>query len=332
MRIGVNGSGGLPSKPDAELADALDALSRPPAPVRMPPVPLRLRVRTSPALRAVIPARLALARAERHARAAWEREDGEREDVIAAMEIAIGASARAHELEPLARARLIEVHIERALFWRPWPTMKIDAESAARVRSAFAAQRGLIASACHLGAYHRTTSAFAAMGYVPYAVSGAWFFERPSADYWGRRLARWRRGIKSRPVLATKSYPVLRALLERGELVYNMFDVRGSQETRFLGRRAMLAGGTARLAVETGALVLPVRAYRRGPHVWLEAGTALDPREYPGRAQLHDALAAVHERLILADPAALEDPRTLGWVDEPPAERPAPPAELPGAS
>lgn len=148
----------------------------------------------------------------------------------------------------------------------------------------------------------------------------------------GRRLARWRRGIKSRPVLATKSYPVLRALLERGELVYNMFDVRGSQETRFLGRRAMLAGGTARLAVETGALVLPVRAYRRGPHVWLEAGTALDPREYPGRAQLHDALAAVHERLILADPAALEDPRTLGWVDEPPAERPAPPAELPGAS
>jgi lauroyl/myristoyl acyltransferase len=74
----------------------------------------------------------------------------------------------------------------------------------------------------------------------------------------------------------------------------------------------MLAEGNAQLAVRADAIVLPVRARRVGHRVWVDVAKPFDPRELTVD-QLHDALAALHERWILENPATMEDPRSIGW-------------------
>ena len=89
----------------------------------------------------------------------------------------------------------------------------------------------------------------------------------------------------------------------------------GRRGTHFLGKPAMLADGTARLALQADALVLPMRTRRAGATVWLDVDAAFDPRDFPSVQALHDALAAHHERSILEFPPAMEAPSTFGWDD-----------------
>jgi lauroyl/myristoyl acyltransferase len=91
------------------------------------------------------------------------------------------------------------------------------------------------------------------------------------------------------------------------------FDVPGPHETAFIGRRISLASGTARLAFETGALVVPVWRARDRWRVLTTAAPAVDPADHASWQELHTALAAIHTRWILARPAALEDPCRWGW-------------------
>ena len=304
----------------AYLARALEAVVRPPAPPRMPPAPLPVRVKTSPWLHGALPPGLAVSRAARRGEAIWDQSVEAREHALAAMETIVTGTSRADELHALARRHLIEEVIGKALFWqRPW-SAKVDAVSAARIRHALSADRGVLLSACHVGAYYRLQCAAPFEARVTYLVPGPWYFQTPSADYWGRRLARWHKGMKSRPVPAKGSFRVIQTLLERGEPVFLFFDMPGPRETRFLGKRTTLAEGSAQLAVRADALVLPVRARRAGHEVWVEAEASIDPRELGGVDGLHDALATLHERWILEDPAAMEDPRNTGWEDGATAE------------
>jgi lauroyl/myristoyl acyltransferase len=210
---------------------------------------------------------------------------------------------------------LAEKEVLKALFWQPWQTAEMDDSSTARLEHALSCGRPLLASSCHLGPFFYSMSVFTSRGHVPYAVAGPWFFEELTPNYWGRRLARWLRGVSDRGERLVRSvgcFPVLEALLEEGEIVRMHFDMPGSRETRFLGKPVALATGTARLAVSTGALILPMRARRVGVRVWTDVGEPLDPRDFDGAGELHDALAARHERWILETPFALEDPRRPG--------------------
>jgi lauroyl/myristoyl acyltransferase len=315
-----SGNGHRPQVADASgyeqgrfLSEALERVTRAPQPPPMPAAPLAIRAKTSPLLHGVLPARLAVSRAARKGQVVWERSAEDRAEALAAMEVVIGASARAGELQELARRHFIERSVDRALFWqRPW-SAKVDALSAFRLREALSGERGVLLSACHTGPYYRLQCAAPFDGRVSYIVPGEWFFVPPSPDYWGRRLARWHKGMRSRPVPAKGSFRVIQALLERGEPVFLFFDMPGPRETHYLGKSAMLAEGSAQLAVRADALVLPVRARRAGHSVWVDVAAPLDPRELTGVDQLHTALAARHEHWILEDPAAMEDPRQIGW-------------------
>ena len=90
------------------------------------------------------------------------------------------------------------------------------------------------------------------------------------------------------------------------------FALPGHGETRFLGKRVMLASGSARLAAAADALVVPVRARRRAHLVSLDVEAPLDPRDFADWQELQGALAAVHERWILELPATMEDPNRDG--------------------
>jgi benzoate-CoA ligase len=295
------------------LARALEAVARQAPAPQMPPAPLAIRVKTSPWLRSVVPVGFALSRAERRGREIWERNAEEREQAIAAMKTILAGTPREQELGELARAWLIEEQIDRALFWEhPW-SARLDAHSTERLGRALAAGRGVILSACHTGPYYRLQCVRELDGPDTYLVPGAWFFEPPSPNYWGRRLARWQKGTHSRLVPAKGSFRVIQALLERGERVLLFFDMPGARETRFLGKPVMLADGTAQLAMRADALVVPLRACREGRHVWVHAAAPLDPREFTDVDQLIDSLAALHERWILERPETMADPRTFGW-------------------
>jgi benzoate-CoA ligase family protein len=297
------------------LASALEAVMRPPAPTPMPPAALPIRIKTSPLLRRVLPTRLAVNRVEQRAKARWEQSPEDRQTALAAMNVVLAGTPREGELEQLAQQHMVEHAVIRALFWaQPW-SANVDRLSAQRMHDAIATNRGVLLSACHIGSFHRLHCAPPLDDRITYIAPGPWFFQTPSADYWGRRLARWHNGMSSRPVPARGSFRVIQALLERGELVFLFFDMPGPRQTQFLGKPVALAEGSAQLALRADALVLPVRARRSGHRVWIDAAAPLDPRELPDVEQLHVALAAVHERWILENPAAMEDPREFGWQD-----------------
>jgi lauroyl/myristoyl acyltransferase len=297
-----------------ELANALASAGRPSPAPRMPPASARIRLKTSPWLRRLLPTRLVVERALRRGQAIWEQSPKARTGAEAAVEAIVAGTRRAHERTELAREHLIESEADRALFWQPWPTARVDAQSSARVRAVVGGSRGVLLSACHFGPYYRTMSVFAAHGRRPYAVAGPWFFEKPSPDYWGRRVARWRRGSCTRLILSKGSFSTVRALLERSELVLVYFDLPGPHQTLFLGKPAMLADGSARLALQADALILPLRARRVGHRAWVDVAEPLDPRDFEDVDELHDALAALHESWILELPAAMADPRSFGWA------------------
>lgn len=294
-----------------ELSAALEAVSRRRTP-RMPPVKLGLRVKTSPPVRGLLPTGLLIARAERRGGALWESSPQDRQRAISAMRAIVAGTSRAGEIEQIAREHLIECEVDRVLFWQPW-SAKIDQRSRALLRTALSADRGVLLSACHLAAYYRSMRALPVKRRQYYMVVAPWYVEEPSHDYWGRRQARFRKGTRGRTVLSTGSYRLLAALLERSECIYVYYDMPGRHETDFLGKTAMLADGTARLAIEADAPVLALRARRVGHHVWVDVAPPLDPREHVSADELHDALALVHERWILEEPAAMADPNSFGW-------------------
>jgi len=302
--------------PRSEELAAVEAIARhcsetPP----MPGGPLGLRVKTSVPLRAIVPARVAVALAERRAARSWEREPQERERALAAMRTLVGDTPRAAELEQLARAHAIESRVKETMFWRPWRTASIEEGSAARLRAALGSGRGVLVSACHQGSLSTQFSVLHAVGASVWVATGRWFFEPPTPDFWGRRIARWWHGVRKRDeryVPTEGSFASLRTLLAHGRTVGIFFDMPGSRTTRFLGKQVPLGSGSARLAKETEALVVPIRARREGDRIWVDVHEPLDAREHPDHERLHEALAAVHERWLLERPAGVEDPNREG--------------------
>jgi lauroyl/myristoyl acyltransferase len=295
---------------DAALAAAAQRSPRP----AMPPVELRVRLKTSPALRRLLPTRIAVARAAATGRARWQDADARR-DALRATHAIVGGTARAEEVEQLAQQRLIEDEVGRTLFWQPWQTTKLDERSAQNLDAAFAPGRPVLLSMCHLGPYFLAMSALTSRGYHEVALAAPWFFEPPGHDYWGRRIARWWRGIyprHERVISTAGGFALYKALLERGETLLIYFDMPGSRSTSFLGKQVMLGSGSSQLAFQTGAVVLPMRARRDGDHVHTDVMAPLDAHDFAGADELHDALAAAHERSILEYPETLEDPNRAG--------------------
>jgi hypothetical protein len=58
---------------------------------------------------------------------------------------------------------------------------------------------------------------------------------------------------------------------------------------------------------------VPIWRARDRWRVFTTAAPAVDPAGHLSWQELHDALAAIHSRWILARPAALEDPCRWGW-------------------
>jgi lauroyl/myristoyl acyltransferase len=300
---------------DVQLATALEAARSPVARCAMPPATgARTRLATNPRIRALLPTSVMVRRAERQARGLWARDAERRARAHIAMAAIVGGTERAHELESLAREHVVEQRVTETLFWQPWGSPSLERDSLAHLGAALDAGRGVLLSSCHSGPYLQGISAVSALGRTTYSAS-SWALGTPTPGSWGRRIVRRREGARAREerlVHSVGSFALLRALLEEGEVVGVFFVMPGSRETRFLGKTVMLASGSARLAVEADALVLPIRTRRVRHRVWVDVAAPLDPREHADDEALHEAIAAVHERWILELPANMEDPNREG--------------------
>ncbi len=221
-------------------------LAMPPQPSpasRMPPANLRVRLKTSPLLRRMFPTRLVLRRAARRANDIFKQSPEVRRETATVMETIVAGTARSDEVAQLAQRYLVERSLDEAYTWQQWASPGTDAESAARLEETLNGDRGVVLSSCHTGPFFTSVPFFNTLGVVPFTVAGPWFFEEPSHDRWGRRLAVWQKRSGSRMILSSGSFPILSALLNRGEVVFLFFDMPGPHETRFLGKPVMLADG-----------------------------------------------------------------------------------------
>ena len=84
------------------------------------------------------------------------------------------------------------------------------------------------------------------------------------------------------------------------------FDVPGSSPTAMAGKQAYLASGTARLAYETGALVVPVLTDDSRPLPEGRVLAPVDASKYGGWQQIHDRLAQLWGDIFLQMPQLME--------------------------
>jgi len=328
------------TEPKGQLEQALARAHAPIELSRRPPASLRVHLLTRPVLRAAVPTPISLAFAQRRGGAAFERDERARERAHATITAIVAGTARAGEVELLAREHLIEAHVRETLFWRPWPTPRLDATSQQRVRECIDSGRPLLFSNCHLGPFYMSGRALCSQlhpqGRQVFTVAAPWLFQPLPPGLWGRRLDRWLRALArndQRLVCSAGSYPLLAALLAQGGSVQLFFDMPGSRATQFLGKPVMLSTGSARLAMQAEALVLPVSQRCEDARIWFDVCAPLDARDFAQHEQLHDALARVHEQRILQTPASLEDPNRAGaWEGQATAhgwQRPRGEAERP---
>ncbi|MFZ2050168.1 MAG: hypothetical protein WB698_12290 [Solirubrobacteraceae bacterium] len=307
------------TQPQTSIAERIAAARHLPSPPKMPPVDLRTRLATSHPIRRLLPTSLMVGRAEAQARVEWESTSKVRADAIEVMSAVLGNTEREGELMQIAPLYVEELKVHETLFWQPWPFPSLDQPSRERLQRAIDSKRGAVLSGCHFGQWFLLSSAVRAVGGFSFALGGAWFYEPPSHDRWGRRQAHWQRWLHRRHVRtipAVGSFPVAQQMLEEGELILNMFDMPGRHETSFLAKSVMLADGSARLAFAADAPVLPLRARREGHHIWVDVEEPLEPQGFNDADALHDRLAEVHTRWILQAPWTLESPRRAGAWEE----------------
>jgi len=210
----------------------------------------------------------------------------------------LGTSVEAPEARRLARRAFLESAARAELRWRPASVSEMAVDGLEHLAEARSAGRGAILLSAHLGDWFGLPLALAAHGERPHMV-----LKEPPGGFGRSREAQLAQIERDggRLVLAGGSFPVLAALLERGELCWIAFDAKGSTPTTFLGRRTRLSQGTAALALATGAAIVPAFAVRAGARRIGVLHAPIDPGRFGSVGELHGHLAAVVEDALRAD-------------------------------
>lgn len=284
------------------------------------PVPwggLVARLRASELLRRFVPLPVARAAIIAAHRAALARQPEKLAFARATVEAVVGGTAYDGDLDELAFQHLLIWSLGWEWAWRPWLVRKMPVVGLERL-AGLDHRRGVIFSRTHMGPPGGVAALARAVGPIDQAV-GSYLFEPNPPGYNGYQNEQGRKLMTEAGIVmhnAGGSAAVLTDVLKRGGRVLLHFDVPGSTPVRFLGKTVEMKSGTARLAMDTDAVVVPVSTLPRGRHWTLHVDDPIDPRSFDDSAGLMQAVASVHERLVLAAPYRLESPlRDGGWAE-----------------
>ena len=181
----------------------------------------------------------------------------------------------------------------------------------------------------HSGPFPGVTAAIASRTDRLHVVTGAWMFLPYEGDAESARRVRWLANLQALPVTLVGnagSYGALADALRAGDAVLTAFDAPGSRPTPSCEQTIRLASGTARLAVETGALVVPIWRARERWRMRTVVGEPIEPGNDPD--DLHERLARAALRLDPRSSGRARGPHAGGLVGRPASRSPALP---PGA-
>lgn len=275
-------------------------------------VGLLTRVQACGVARRTYPVAVGLALAELRAQRTW-RDPAARETALTNMELLVGRTSRAHEVPQLARRYLYETYRYQELLWRTGLALRLPVSHLERLAAVVAEGRGVVLSVVHQGQFGAHGACIARHGFPLTAlVAPALFGEQPATFRGVVRRQLFTQFSSGRGVTvleATHSYDRLRALLLAGRTVLVGCDLKGSTPVEFLGRTVSVPSGTAKLALATGAAVVPVSVLRDGRLERLELQEPLRPEAYTDHRELLQAVFDRHAPQVLAWPEAMESPK-----------------------
>jgi lauroyl/myristoyl acyltransferase len=202
------------------------------------------------------------------------------------------------------------------LFWRPWFLCRGEVENRQILRAAQRENRGVVAVFPHFGPSYAQFPAMPRYGLDVSVVASPHHYDDAGGTGYDARFAQ--QGARYLDMLgpghvlqrATDNrspgvFPLMLDLLRSGKTVSIAFDTVGNQPTPFLGRRLRLTNGPARLAQDSGALVVPVVNRRRDTTPVVRFGEPLDPRDFDDATALQGAIAHQMEQWALEAPESV---------------------------
>jgi lauroyl/myristoyl acyltransferase len=200
--------------------------------------------------------------------------------------------------------------------WRPWLLDRISVEGLDRLAD-IEPGRGIIFSKWHAGPVGGIGNLPRAVGPVYQAV-GDYLFAPAPPGYNGYQNEQTRKLLTRagfRPIRAHGSRATFAAVLREGGRVLINPDVPGTAPVRLLGKTVEVKSGTARLALETDAVIVPVAILPHGRGWTIHVDEPIDPRAHAAWETLLQAVFSAHEPYLLRAPQILESPlRAGGWA------------------
>jgi lauroyl/myristoyl acyltransferase len=265
------------------------------------------RVWATPGFHRAVPMPVAGRLARLRARAAWRVSVGVRADAEAQMHFLLGRSSRAGEVTELAAEHVYENVMRNELHWRDWITTRMPVAGVEVLRR----PGGALLNFFHHGPYGGIFGSLARHGVRVHVATHPIYLEAQPTDFAGLRHRQHLTTVSTggTPTFnSVGSYGYMRDLLRRGEIVALATDLPGSTPMTFLGRRVRAASGAARLALETGAPIVPISGHPHGWGMRLSVQEPIDPRAFADVEALQGEIARRHEPAVLAWPQAVEWP------------------------
>jgi phosphatidylinositol dimannoside acyltransferase len=180
-------------------------------------------------------------------------------------------------------------------------TRLVHIEGEERLLAAVAEGRGVITLTAHLGNWEAAGAAVASTGLPLNAVFFPMQDDATRALFEKRRLARG-----YRPILFGRAAAQVMRLLRAGELVAMLGDIDFSPNDDFIdlfGAPARLPAGPARIALKTGAIIIPGFALRQPDNSYLfRYHEPIDPRVVGSVDGIRERIRDVLQEVLAAHP------------------------------
>jgi lauroyl/myristoyl acyltransferase len=225
----------------------------------------------------------------------------------------LGPDASPSSTEALAEQLQRTNMLLNELNWHPELAATMPIEGLEHLHAAQAGGRGVIIATIHLGPILTLVHALSARGQKVYVVGGHRSHEPPT----NRAVIFLNQAVEdagARWVHLGGSYPVLRALLQRGECVLMYVDRADGLLTQLGGRPARVSESAGRLATDVGAAIVPGYGLHLNGSLCGRLLPAVIPGADEGADEVTHRMASAFDEVLNAHPEQAQPTLGLSWA------------------